>query len=112
MTAKHAYPDHFLNSTERKIVDKIITDALAAGYLISVFDGEAWALKPSSDYVVITADIAATDMTQLRFRKDGKVIGSVLLIHGNGADVIADHHDNDEMNALLAPAFALAETLA
>jgi hypothetical protein len=105
-----AYPDH-IDTTERRIISRILKDALAAGYTVSVFDGEEWPVKSSTKLGEITAEIAATDETTLRFRKDGASIGSLLLVHGNGCDVICDYTATDAMEALMSGAEALARQL-
>lgn len=104
-----AFPIH-IDPTERRIINKMVKDALAAGHSISVFDGEEWPVKRGTDYGKITAEIAATDETTLRFvTREGAVVGSVLLVHGNGAEVISDHSANPEIEALIAGAVAIAE---
>ncbi len=108
-----AYPDHYLAphlSTERQIVDKLIDTILAnETYSISIYDGEEWALAGSRDKDKITAEIAATDETTLRVRDIGsadegrpaRVVGWVLLIHGNDADVISDHAATEEITNIV-----------
>lgn len=104
-----AYPKHMLDD-EKTIVDKIIRKALDADLYVSVEDGMQWALRFSRDYEAITAEVAATDVTLLRFRKlvdsAGKIerplLGDVVLIHGNGKDVVHDYTDNLAMRALCA----------
>ena len=104
-----AYPHH-MRDAEKKIVDKIIRKALDAGLYISVEDGLEWALRVSQDYEAITAEINATDVTMLRFRRqvleDDKItrqlVGDVILIHGNDEDVIHDHSANEFMEELCA----------
>lgn len=104
-----AFPTH-IDPTERRIISKMVKDALAAGHSISVFDGEEWPIERATDYGKITAEIAATDETTLRFfTREGGAIGGVLLVHGNGAEVISDHTANPETEALLAGAGAIAE---
>ncbi|TPL42576.1 MULTISPECIES: hypothetical protein [unclassified Mesorhizobium] len=96
-----AFPS-YMRPTEAKIVGALIKKALGLGYVVSVYDGEEWALKRSGDYEKITAEIAATDETQLVFRRQDKTkIGSVLLIHGNDEDVVSDHSDNELTNQLV-----------
>jgi hypothetical protein len=103
-----AYPEHYLAphlDTERAIVDRLIRAALGRGWTISVFDGEEWSLKRSTDYEAITAEVCATDETTLNFRDPvaPAQIGRVWLIHGNGADVISDCTANaPALDALLA----------
>lgn len=110
MTAA-AYPHH-ISPVERQIIDAIICDALDMGYLVSVHDGEEWAIKASGDYSAITREIAATDETMLRIRRPGAgnhtVVGNVWLIHGNGCDVIADYTDSNDVQSILARANVLA----
>lgn len=97
-----AFPNH-MRPTEQKIVGKLIKKALGLGYVISVYDGEDWAIVRSTDYEAITAEIAATDETQLMFRRgeDRVKVGWMLLVHGNDEDVISDHSDNEAMNSLV-----------
>lgn len=103
---------------ERKIISAITGEAERLGYSMSVWDGEEWACGPTRNRLSVHREIGATDQTQIRFRLSvpddaGKfpVVGSVLLVHGNGCDVIADHTDNDAIAALLAPAFRVADDM-
>lgn len=93
----------YMRPAEQKIVGALIKKALALGYVVSVYDGEEWALKKSSDYEKITAEIAATDETQLIFREavGGTKIGWLMLVHGNDEDVICDYTANDAMDELV-----------
>ncbi|RWM32596.1 MAG: hypothetical protein EOR77_21435 [Mesorhizobium sp.] len=93
----------YMRPAEQKIVRALIKKALGLGYLVSVYDGEEWAVKKSGDYEKITAEIAATDETQLIFRKaeDGSKVGWLMLVHGNDEDVICDHTANDAMDQLV-----------
>ncbi|RWI06830.1 MAG: hypothetical protein EOQ89_03615 [Mesorhizobium sp.] len=96
-----AFPEH-ANATEKRIITAILKRALAANYTVSVYDGEEWALKRSTDLEAITAECHATDETTLRMRDaDGNVVGSIFLVHGNEEDVISDHTDNDLTAALV-----------
>ena len=93
---------------ERAIVDRLIRAALERKYLVTLHDGEERVLSRSSSYDDITALIAATDMTVLTFFDTsiegpaGK--GRVILIHGNGEDVVHDYTDNDLIADLVAEA--------
>jgi hypothetical protein len=108
-----AYPEHS-REIERQIIDLIIHDALKAGLTISVYDGEEWPLKRSTDYEAITAEVHATCETLFLFRiaETGAKFGSVYLVHGNDCDVISDYSDNPQTEAILANALALAERFA
>lgn len=78
--------------TEGRICSKLVKHALASGYVVSVHDGEEWAVSKSSKYTEIMADIFTTDENTVVFHdKDGNRIGSVFLVFGNdGYDVMAD----------------------
>jgi hypothetical protein len=90
---------------ELPIVHRIITNGLKAGYAVSVFDGEEWALKRSTKRRDIYAALASTDSDQIRFcnASDGRLIGTILFIWGNGQDVVSDYTDKPEIEALVGP---------
>lgn len=92
------------DATEAQVARKLITLALARGWTVSLHDGEAWTLKRATARSAIWAAMASTDADTIKFRDgDGKVVGNVLLVYGNGGeDLIADHSDNRVMRALLA----------
>jgi hypothetical protein len=76
---------------EEKIVKRVIRDMLAAGFKISVHDGEEIVLQPSTDAEVIAAAMFSTDDDRLICTKDD-VRGFVQFIYGNdGVDVINDY---------------------
>ena len=97
---------------EKQIVRKIIKDALAAGYLITVSDGEDYVVSKSSHGPTIFAAMFTTDEDVLIFRNaesGSKMVGHVYLVYGNdGYDVICDYTANDATEAVLAGALALA----
>ena len=97
---------------ELAICGKLIDDALAAGYEVSVYDGGAYPLLRSTDRAAIIAAMRSTDGDTLIFHNAGARIGWVQLVYGNGHDVIADNTDNTTTNELLRGAEALAEELA
>lgn len=99
---------------ERRIVRAIVTAAVKAGHNVSVYDGEDWPLKRSGNVAEIMQAVMSTDEDTLHIRsaQDG-VIGDVYLVYGNdGWDVIADHTSSPEMDAILAPAMAIADKYA
>lgn len=101
-----------MNKQEAQVIRKLVKQALAAGYTVSVYDGEEWALKLSTQPEKIMAELGATDCEVLRFRKDGRQVASVTLIYGNSpAEVIADYSagDLDAFSEWLAPINAYAE---
>jgi hypothetical protein len=91
-----------MQDIEQTITKRIIAKALAAGYVVSVNDGEEWVINKSSDEPAIVAALFSTDMDVLRFhRPSGERIGSVCLIYGNGEDAVSDHTDNAKTTALV-----------
>ena len=102
-----SYPE-WINPTEAKIIDCLIDTILAAGHKIDVRDAYGDSdepVEPMTDKALIQAEVAATGETL--FEIDS--IGWVMLVHGNGVDVISDYTTNVE--GLMAPAEKLAEGL-
>lgn len=95
---------------ERIIIQEILGATDARFWSVSVFDGERVRLKKSRDFQTIKGVIGATDETTLRFcDSEGVGVGSVLLVHGNEADVIGEFTDSPAMAALMAGANAIAD---
>jgi len=90
---------------EARIARRFVTQATGLGYRISVRDdytgeGEI-VVRRSRDIGVIMAALGSTGGDTLTlFDTDDRRLGSLVLIWGNGEDVISDHTDNEEMNAL------------
>ena len=55
---------------ERAIAERLVTDALAQGFQVSVNDGEAWVVKRSTDSKAIMAALFSTDEDYIRIRKE------------------------------------------
>lgn len=91
-------------TAEGRVAGKLITAALDAGYVVSVFDGEEWVGKKLSKKAEIMAVLFGCDADKLLMRDStGNKVGSFLLVYGNaddGSELIADHTDNDECLAL------------
>ncbi len=106
-----------MNSIERKIVERIVDDALAQGYGISVRDGGEVTVRRSTDRAEIVGALGTTGEDQLGFHLivDGvperRTFGMVWLVYGNDTDVISDSIDNELTNLILKGAEALAEQL-
>ena len=95
-------------AVERRIVTALIDHALAAGYELSVVDGEGQR-RWTTDRAVVIDNIMETDEDRLYLRKDGHT-ACVLLVYGNeGWDVICDY--NTSLEALLEPINTRAESL-
>lgn len=91
---------------EKSVVRAIVRNAIKTGHTVSLYNGEEWAVKLSSSEREVMAEVYATDEETLKFRKDGKVIGSVYLVYGNSAgEVMADCSDCPEIESILAPAY-------
>lgn len=96
------------DTDEMRIIARLLAFGMAQGWTVSVFDGMAWAVRRSRDIPTLAAALASTDTDTLRFRDGvtGQSVGSVMLIYGNGEDVISDHTDNSAMGAAFAFATA------
>lgn len=102
----------YATSQERMIATRLVTDILAAGHVVSVFDGEAFAIKRSADKAAILATLASTDCDNLWVRNaEGELVGTILLIWGNGTDLISDCSDNPATLALCKGAESVAAML-
>ena len=78
---------------ERAVVERLVTDAVAMGYRVSVNDGEEYVVKRSRDCKAIMQAMFSVDEEWLKIRTldDEDSVGSFYLIYGNdGWDVIAD----------------------
>lgn len=97
MTTIGAYPDH-MDRNEAQICNRLITSILQAGYFICVRCGEDGdvSVKTTNSRKAIQKETAATGVTVYSLMEKptgapyGRYIGSIVLIHGNGADLISD----------------------
>lgn len=109
-----AYPDE-LDTHESAVIDCLIRDVLAADCTVSVFDGEEWPVKRSTDYTEITAAIGTTDETIIRVRgmyEGAQAAASFAFVHGNlPSEVLADMTDTPFARSLVLGAEACADTL-
>lgn len=89
---------------EATIARRVVDDALAKGYAVSVYDCAEWTLHKSRSRAEILAAMATTDDDRLAFYDEtARHVGTVWLIYGNGSDLCSDWTDNPEMSALLDP---------
>lgn len=79
-----------ISETERQICECLVTEAIKDGFSISVNDGEDTVVTESIIPSHIFAAMASTGEDILVFHKDGKKIGVLSLVWGNGADVMSD----------------------
>ena len=99
---------------ERRIIERLVTDAIAAGFSVSVDDGGETTVDRSRNLDEIMAAVMTTDEDHIFFHQEGRktAFGWARLIYGNdGWDVIADHTDNEAMRTLVAGASALADQI-
>ena len=96
------FPNKNMSVVENQIVERLVTDILAAGLTVSVYDGEDYPLRHSTSLEAIMDALASTDNDELvlhepmdrcglRMRK-----GWVSLIWGNDTAVISDYTTNIE----------------
>lgn len=79
-------------ATEQTIASRLARKIAARGYLTSVWEGEAYAIKFESDPAKVIRELGSTDMDRLVIRDSNKQrIGTILLIWGNGEDLISDY---------------------
>lgn len=105
-----------MNNIEDKIARKLIETILADGLTISVNDGEETTLHKSTNIDQIVDAIGTTDLDWLYvYDNVPHRIGSIMLVWGNGTDLISDYvapvTNTDRMDALCQPAQDFAETL-
>lgn len=82
---------------------KMIKAILADGHMISVWDGEAWAIKKSQSYKAIIDAIQSVDVAEIRIRdKDNNNLGWAMIVNGlDGEEEIADFTDCPYLNKLM-----------
>lgn len=97
---------------ERAVIRHAVSAFIAAGCTVTVDYGgeEGQGVASSTDLGAIMKAIGACDEEWLHVRKDGKALGTVMLVYGNdGWDVIADNHMS--LEPLLEETTKYAETL-
>lgn len=97
---------------EGAVARRLVKAALAAGYAISVNDGEEWTVKRSTKAKQILDALASTgeDTLRLTAADPSQTVGwhnagTFWLLYGNaedGSELIADHTDNEICNDLVA----------
>lgn len=91
-----------MQDNERKIAQKLVQAILDRGYSVTVWEGGDFAIKRSRDADAVMQALESTDHDIVRAVNDaGEVVGRVMLIWGNGDDLISDHTDNAVTNDLV-----------
>jgi hypothetical protein len=80
----------YVRDDERAIAALIVSELIAAGYALSVYDGEEFTVRRSQDAREVCGALATTDADVLLARMNGERAGSVTLIWGNGIDLLSD----------------------
>lgn len=96
----------YMTETEFRIVSGIVRRALSKGYTVSVNDDASgqgeWTVKNSRALDEIIGALATTGGDLLKVRNiDGKSLGVVSLVYGNGEDVVSDCSDTPAILELL-----------
>lgn len=87
--------------TEIKIAKQLVKAALDSGYLVSVWEGEDYAIVHSDNLQDIMNALGSTDEDVLMFSRNDKTkVGWVLLVWGNDEDVISDSSVDPETERL------------
>ena len=97
--------DEYTGKNEAPVVRRLIGNALAQKWLVSVNDGEEWTVRKSKNRDKILEALATTGEDVLRFHdSEGNNLGMISLIYqggdSDGEEVISDHTDNESMNHL------------
>jgi len=103
-------------ATEARIMRKVIEDGIAAGYVLSVHNGEDYTIRHSTDAVALFNELRTTDEDHLHFCKMNdrgipKDIGAVFFVYGNDPwEVINDY--STSLEDVIKSATQLADQLA
>lgn len=100
-----------MDADEKRIIIEVLNSAFNSGCAITVHNGCETLLKQCSDAVKVFEEMYGTGVDALTFYRSGKPFGWVVLIYGNGLDVISDSSDNAETEAILKNADALNEEM-
>lgn len=90
-----AYPE-WMDADEKTVCGALLTSILGEGYLVRVYEGEEGEAmtKITTDRMAIEKETAASGITLWRVYEERtethSYVGTAVLIHGNGVDVISD----------------------
>lgn len=101
---------HFLHPAERLVVSAILSDADAAGYFWTIFGPDQWSVRSAGGRTVPMAMLGPDDDSIIEFYDPAKLdikgdpvhLGTILLAHGNGSDVVWSYTPTPEIIALAA----------
>lgn len=88
---------------EQKVVEFVVDRALKAGLTISVDNGgDGYEVEESAVKADILKHCFGTEDVKLFFHNDGKYLGQIYFVYGNGSDeVIADHTDTQTIRNII-----------
>jgi hypothetical protein len=89
---------------ELSVVRVLCETAIAAGYAVSLSDGEEWTVKSSRNVDEIVAAAQTTDSDTLRVRdiENKLIVGDVCFVYGNSAsEVVCDYTTGEKMEAIM-----------
>lgn len=88
-----------------KAYRNLIIDSLKRGHTVSVFDGEEWAVKKSTNAAECFAAVESVDEAQLRISdSEGNKLGWALVsddLSFDPEETVIDYTDNDYMRSIL-----------
>jgi len=98
---------------ERRIVTRVVTDALKQGYFLAVDDGgETYAITGSTSLLDVMATLLNTDEDYLIISDAQRRVGWVRFVYGNeGWTVICDYSANDATERVIARAEVLGRRI-
>lgn len=98
-----------MEKSERLIIERVIKDAIAAGYTLSVFDGEETTVRKSVDFQTVIDAMASTDEDVLTLHGPLGMSGSISLVYGNEPGVVISNY-HESLEPFLAPINAWSES--
>lgn len=96
------FPNKNMSVVENQIVERLVTDILAAGFTVSVYDGGDYCLKHCTSLEAIIEALASTDSDELvlHLPKNSEGlrmrVGWIMLVWGNDTAVVSDYTVNLE----------------
>ena len=105
----------FATKGEARVARKLVKAALAEGLSVSVWEGEDWAIKRSTNARAIFDNMATTGSDTLRLRDaQGEYVGFFSLVYGNdpdGEDLLSNYSDNELCERLAKLAYRVKTTI-
>lgn len=86
------------------ICRNLVTELISKGYSLSVWEGENYACKFSTDVEQVIENLGSTDendILEVFSNENTTKIGEIVLILDNGKDVICDHSANETMTKIM-----------